>query len=134
VTGGTDPVDLVRRIAGIVGQLGEVVSVDEESVVVTVGATRASLRVLALAPGLDVVSVIQLVADRVTNSEALRDMIETAGSGLSFGSLRRSDPEHPITDVLLYYTFPAGTLADDALLTLLHIVLSSGADLAEAVG
>ena len=69
--------------------------------------------------------MIQLVADRVTNSEALRDMVETADARLGFGSLRRSDFDKPITDVLLYYTFPAGTLDDDALLTLLHIVLSS---------
>ncbi len=131
---GPEAADLMNRIAGIVGQLGDVVSADDGSVVLTVGGTRASLRALSLAPGLDVVSVIQLVADRVTNSEALRDMVETADARLGFGSLRRSDFDKPITDVLLYYTFPAGTLDDDALLTLLHIVLSSGADLGETLG
>lgn len=132
--GDTEIGALVNRVAAIVDQLGEVVSTDAESVVLTVGHTRASLRALSLAPGLDVVSVIQLVADRVTNSETLRDMVETADARLSFGALRRSDPGKPITDVLLYYTFPAGTLDDDALLTLLHIVLSSGADLAAVLG
>lgn len=34
------------------------------------------------------------------------------------------------TDVLLYYTFPIGGLADMALLTMLHLVLVTGADVA----
>ncbi len=84
--GDTEIGGLVNRVAAIVDQLGEVVSADAESVVLTVGHTRASLRALSLAPGLDVVSVIQLVADRVTNSETLRDM----GADAAYLALMRS--------------------------------------------
>ncbi|AZG43555.1 hypothetical protein [Gordonia insulae] len=121
---------LPARVAGLVGEFGDVVSVDPDSVVVQVGATRASIRALTLAPGLDVLTVTQLVAVNLPNTDALRDDVQSADGQLSFGALRRSDPEGVTTDVLQYYTFPAGSLDDIPLLTVLHMVLSAGADVA----
>ncbi|GAA3692668.1 hypothetical protein [Gordonia hankookensis] len=121
---------LLTRVARLVGELGDVGDEDADSVIVQVGTTRASLRVLTLADGLDVLTVTQLVAVNLPNTSALRDDVEAADAHLSFGALRRSDPEGVTTDVLQYYTFPAGTLDDVPLLTVLHIVLSAGADTA----
>ncbi len=87
---------------------------------------------LTLADGLDVLAVTQMVAMDLPNTPpTLRDDVETFGAQLSFGSLRRSDPTGVTTDVLQYYTFPAGRLDDLPLLTVLHIVLAAGVDAAE---
>ena len=85
---------------------------------------------LALAEGLDVLAITQLIALDLPNTDELRRDVEDCGAQLSFGSLRRSDPDGVTTDVLQYYTFPVGELGDVPLLTVLHIVLSSGADAA----
>ncbi|GED98474.1 hypothetical protein [Gordonia crocea] len=121
----------VARIAGLVAALGSVEESDADSVLVHIGTTRASIRVLELADDLDVVSVTQLVARAVTNDERLRDLLEERGAALSFGSLRRSSPHERHTDVLLSYAFPLGELADVPLLTVLHLVLAGGSSLAE---
>ncbi|MCH5643113.1 hypothetical protein, partial [Gordonia sp. ABSL49_1] len=121
---------LLRRVSGLLSEIGSVASSDPESLVVQVGSTSASIRVLALADGLDVLAITQLIALDLPNTEQLRDDVETCGAQLSFGSLRRSDPQGVTTDVLQYYTFPAGNLDDIPLLTVLHIVLTSGADAA----
>ncbi|MCF3937971.1 hypothetical protein [Gordonia tangerina] len=119
------------RVAALVAEFGEVVTVDADSVVVQVGSTRASIRALELAAGLEVLTVTQLVALDLPNTDALRDDVEDCDAQLSFGALRRSDPEGVTTDVLQYYTFPAGSLDDMPLLTVLHMVLSAGADAAQ---
>ena len=119
------------RVAALVAEFGEVVTVDADSVVVQVGSTRASIRALELAAGLEVLTVTQLVALDLPHTDALRDDVETCDAQLSFGALRRSDPEGVTTDVLQYYTFPAGSLDDMPLLTVLHMVLSAGADAAQ---
>lgn len=121
----------VERISGLLAELGVVEESDEQSVLVHIGTTRASVRVLELADDLSVVSVTQLVARKVTNDERLRDLLEERGATLSFGSLRRADPGERHTDVLLSYAFPLGELDDIPLLTVFHLVLSGGAALAE---
>ncbi|MFW0792756.1 hypothetical protein AAFP30_02975 [Gordonia sp. CPCC 205515] len=124
---------LLERATELLGEIGEVAESDSDSVVVQVGSTRASIRALTLAPGLDVLTVTQLVALDLPNTDALRDDVETADAQLSFGTLRRSDPTGVTTDVLQYYTFPAGTLDDVPMLTVLHVVLSAGADAAASL-
>ncbi|ASR04058.1 MULTISPECIES: hypothetical protein [Gordonia] len=127
----TDAAALLERAAVIVAELGPTDRPDAESVVVQVGPTRASIRVLTLSDGLDVLAVTQMVAMDLPNTPTLRDDVEAFGAQMSFGSLRRSDPAGVTTDVLQYYTFPAGRLDDLPLLTVLHIVLAAGVDAAE---
>ncbi|GAB90106.1 hypothetical protein [Gordonia rhizosphera] len=121
---------LMARVAELADEIGVVGEADAESVVVQVGPTRASLRAVTLAPGLEVLTITQLVAVNLPNTDDLRDDVESCDAQLSFGALRRSDPAGITTDVLLYYTFPAGSLDDMPLLTVMHIVLSAGADAA----
>lgn len=125
--------DLVTRLGAILAEIGEVVTVDADSVVADVGGTRASVRVVDLAPELEVISVIAMIAEHVENTPALRDALESHNAALSFGSLRRSMTAGQRTDVVLYYTFPAGALGNAALLTLLHIVLTAGVEVAAAL-
>ncbi len=122
--------DLIVRVADLLNEIGQVGEVDDESVVVQVGPTRASIRVLPLADGLDVLAITQLVAVNLPNTEALAADVVECDADLNFGALRRSEPTGVTTDVLQYYTFPAGTLDDLPLLTVLHMVLSAGADAA----
>lgn len=125
-----DDATSVARVHGLLTEVGDVVGGDADSVVVRVGRTRASIRAVDIAENLEVLSVTQLIAVNLPNTPELRDDVETHDAKLSFGSLRRSDPEGVTTDVLLYYTFPIGGLADMALLTMLHLVLVTGADVA----
>ena len=130
----TSPGDeLLARAVGLLSELGDVGDVDADSAVVQIGTTRASVRVVPLGPGLDVLSVTQLVALNLPNTDDLRRDVETADAALSFGALRRSDPTGVTTDVLQYYTFPAGALDDVPLLTVLHIVLTAGAEIARSL-
>ncbi|MFT4199493.1 hypothetical protein [Gordonia sp. (in: high G+C Gram-positive bacteria)] len=120
-----------KRLSGLLAEIGAVEEADGESVFVHVGTTRASVRVLELSEGLQIVSVTQLVGRKVTNDDRLRDLLDERGATLSFGSLRRTDPGDRHTDVLLSYAFPLGDLDDIPLLTVLHLVLSGGAALAD---
>jgi len=94
--------------------------------------TRAAVQAMTLADGLDVLSVTQVLAWDLPNTDALRDDIERLSSELSFGSIKRASTE-VTTDVLQHYTFPAGTLDDTALLTMVHLVLSSGTELSRVL-
>lgn len=129
--GDRPPADMLDRVVTLLGEIGEVTTRDDVSAVVAVGATRASLRLLRLAEGLDVLTLTQLVAVNLPNTDELRDDVEKNAADLSFGSLRRSDPDGVTTDVLLYYTFPVGEIGDLPLLTVLHLVLGAGADIAQ---
>ena len=91
--------------------------------------TRAALQAMSLADGLDVLSLTQVLAWDLPNTEALRDDIDRLAGETSFGSIKRSSVDGVTTDVLQSYTFPAGGLDDVALITMVTLVLSIGADL-----
>lgn len=116
--------DRITRLLAGVGT----VTTDDDAALVEVGGTRASVRVVDLGEGLEVVALTQLVASGLANTEALRDAVELRSAGLSFGSLRRSAVDAQSCDVLLSYTFPLGELADLPLATVLHMVLGAGVD------
>ena len=82
---------LLERVATLLTEIGDVTDADAESVVVAVGSTRASVRVISLADDLQVVSVTQLLALNLPNTDALRSDVEELDATLSFGNLRRSD-------------------------------------------
>ncbi|MBX4378008.1 hypothetical protein K4H02_23420, partial [Mycobacterium tuberculosis] len=88
----------LSRVTALLGEIGDVAESDSESVVVQVSSTRASVRVVALADDLHVVSVTQLLALNLPNTDALRSDVEELDATLSFGSLRRSDLTGITTD------------------------------------
>ena len=53
---------------------------------------------------------------------------EVAANGDSSGGARRKAPASKVADVMLRYNFPAAGLSDDALTTLVMLVLSTGVD------
>nr|WP_221333793.1 hypothetical protein [Nocardia transvalensis] len=82
-----------------------------------------SLRGVNLAPGLDVLTLTCLLAwDRPLKTQ-LHKRVADRNSDLQFGSLTLKVREK-LADVILRYTFPAAGLDDDALATMLLLVLS----------
>ncbi|MBE7162759.1 MAG: hypothetical protein INR72_16085 [Williamsia herbipolensis] len=128
--GGSGAAALLDRVADLLGASSEVLRGDDGvSATVSFDGTRAALQAMSLADGLDVLSLTQVLAWDLPNTEALRDDIDRLAGETSFGSIKRSSVDGVTTDVLQSYTFPAGGLDDAALITMVTLVLSIGADL-----
>ncbi len=125
--------------------LSEVLPVDEESdgaLTVHHGGTIASLRVVSITDGLDLVSLTQIVAWDLLLTKKIRDSVTEQSHSMLLGSIsmleKPADPaakrnSSKSADVLLRYNFPGGGLADDALRTLILMVLDKGADIRRAL-
>ncbi|GAA2070786.1 hypothetical protein [Williamsia deligens] len=120
---------LAERLAQLLESSLEVIRGDDGvSLTLAFDGTRAAVQAMSLADGLDVLSLTQVLAWDLPNTDALRDDIEALAAEMSFGTVRRAS-DGVTTDVLQHYTFPAGGLGDSALITMVTLVLSIGADL-----
>jgi hypothetical protein len=127
VSDGNDQPGLIDRAAELLSTQMSVQPGDDSSLTAYFQGTVVSMRALALAPGLDVLSLTQVLAWDLPVTDQLRDDVTAAADASNFGTVKLA--VHEVTaDVLLHYTFPAGTLSDDALRTMLMMVLGSGAD------
>ena len=125
--------------------LSEVLPVDEESdgaLTVHHRGTIASLRVVSITDGLDLVSLTQIVAWDLLLTKKIRDSVTEQSHSMLLGSIsmveKPADPaakrnSSKSADVLLRYNFPGGGLSDDALRTLILMVLDKGADIRRAL-
>jgi hypothetical protein len=134
------------RLASI---LGGVLPVEEEpdgALTVRHNGTFASLRVVNIAEGLDLVSLTQVLAWDLPLSKRISDEIAKQARDVNFGSLnvvekvadkavRRNSGKGAakVADVMLRYNFPGGGLSDDALRTLVLLVLDTGAQIRQAL-
>jgi hypothetical protein len=134
------------RLASI---LGGVLPVEEEpdgALTVRHNGTFASLRVVNIAEGLDLVSLTQVLAWDLPLSKRVSDEIAKQARDVNFGSLnvvekvadkavRRNSGKGAakVADVMLRYNFPGGGLSDDALRTLVLLVLDTGAQIRQAL-
>ncbi len=129
---------LQRRLASI---LADVLAVEEESdgaLTVRHGGTIASLRVVNIAEDLDLVSLTQILAWDLPLTKKVSDQIAKQARDSNFGSVtlvekavQRSSGKNAskTADVMLRYNFPGGGLTDDALRTLILLVLDTGAEI-----
>jgi hypothetical protein len=105
-------------------------------------ATFASLRVVNIAEGLDLVSLTQIVAWDLPLTKKLSDQVAKQAHDSNFGNVtmvekvsdkaaqRNSGKGASKTaDVMLRYNFPGAALTDDALRTLILLVLDTGAQI-----
>jgi hypothetical protein len=125
--------------------LSEMLPVDEESdgaLTVRHAGTIASLRVVSITDGLDLVSLTQIIAWDLLLNKKIRDRVAEQSHSILLGSISLVEkPGDPATkrnssksaDVLLHYNFPGGGLSDDALRTLVLMVLDKGADIRRAL-
>ncbi len=127
----------------LVAVLDEILSIQEEedgAVTVHHDHTFASLRVVTIAEGLDMVSLTQILAwDLPLDSKIRARVVQHAHDTLlgtvslvekSAGAKKNSKKT---ADVMLRYNFPAAGLTDEALRTLILMVLSAGADVRRAL-
>jgi hypothetical protein len=127
---------LQDRLATVLDDVLPVQREDDGALTVHHDDTFASLRVVTIAEGLDMVSLTQVLAwdlpvdSKIRNKVArhARDTLLGTVSLLekSAGAKRNSKKAG---DVLLRYNFPAGGLTDDALRTLILLVLGTGTDI-----
>ncbi|WP_374025382.1 hypothetical protein [Mycobacterium sp. HNNTM2301] len=129
--------------------LGEVLPVEEETdgaLTVRHGGTIASLRVVNIADDLDLVSLTQVVAWDLPLTKKVSDQVARQARESNFGSVTLVEKVNEkavqrnsgkgaakSADVMLRYNFPGGGLTDDALRTLVLLVLDSGAGIRRAL-
>ena len=131
---------LQERLASI---LGGVLPLEEEpdgAVTVRHDGTIASLRVVNIAEGLDLVSLTQILAWDLPLTKKVSEQVVKQARDSNFGSVtliekinekavqRNSGRGASKTaDVMLRYNFPGSGLTDEALRTLILLVLDTGA-------
>jgi hypothetical protein len=95
--------------------------------------TFASLRVVAIAEGLEMISLTQILAWDLALDNEIRDKVAhfTHETVLGTVSLAEQVAGGDVADVTLRYNFPAAGLTDEALQTLIVMVLSAGVDVRE---
>jgi hypothetical protein len=137
---------LQERLASL---LRDVLPVEEEAdgaLTLRHDGTLASLRVVNIAEGLDLISLTQILAWDLPLTKKISDEVAKRAHDSNFGSItlvekveeqavRRNSGKNAskIADVMLRYNFPGGGLADDALRTLILLVLDTGAEIRRAL-
>ena len=137
---------LQERLASI---LRDVLPVEEESdgaLTVRHDGTFASLRVVNIVEDLDLVSLTQILAWDLPLTKKLSDQVAKQARDINFGTVtlvekvsekaaqRNSGKRAAKTaDVMLRYNFPGAGLTDDALRTLILLVLDTGAQIRSAL-
>jgi len=125
--------------------LSDVLPVDEESdgaLTVRHGGTIASLRVVTITEDLDLVSLTQIIAWDLVLTKKIRDSVTAQSQNTLLGSVSlvekaaEADTKRnsgKAADVMQRYNFPGAGLSDDALRTLILMVLDKGAEIRTAL-
>ncbi|MFI5511023.1 hypothetical protein ACIA48_26475 [Mycobacterium sp. NPDC051804] len=137
---------LQDRLADVLGEVLALSREEDGAITAHHDGTIASLRVVDIADGLELVSLTQILAWDLPLDAKLRAAVAdhahntllgtvslAAKSGhkeVAAGAKRNSKKA---ADVLLRYNFPAAGLTDDALRTLILMVLATGADVRRAL-
>ena len=122
-----------QHLADVLGHVTSVDIEDDGALTVRHDDTFASLRTVAIADGLELVSLTQVLAWDLTPDVGLRKSVAAQASKTMWGTVTLI--EHPTegttrerADVVLRYNFPFQGLDDQALQTLVMMVLATGAD------
>jgi hypothetical protein len=134
------------RLAAVLGEVLPLTREEDGALTVHHDGTIASLRVVHIADDLELVSLTQILAWDLPLDAKLRAAVAdhahktllgtvslAAKSGhkeVAAGAKRNSKKA---ADVLLRYNFPAAGLTDDALRTLILMVLANGSDVRRAL-
>jgi len=125
--------------------LSEVLPIEEESdgaLTVRHDGTIASLRVVNVTEDLDLVSLTQILVWDLPLTKKIRDSVAEQAHSTLLGSVALVEKVSETTakrnsgktaDVMLRYNFPGGGLSDDALRTLILMVLDKGAEIRHAL-
>ena len=129
----------------LVSALDEILPIQEEddgAVTVHHDNTFASLRVVTIAEGLDLISLTQILAWDLPLTKKISDQVAKLARDSNFGSVTLTEKVNEkavqrnsgrgtakSADVMLRYNFPGGGLTDDALRTMILLVLDAGAQI-----
>jgi hypothetical protein len=125
--------------------LSEVLPLEEESdgaLTVRHDGTIASLRVVTITEDLDLVSLTQILAWDLLLTKKIRDSVTEQAHSTLLGTValveKAAEPSAKRNstktgDVMLRYNFPGSGLTDDALRTLILMVLEKGAEIRHAL-
>jgi hypothetical protein len=137
---------LQERLGSILRDVLPVEAEADGALTVRHSGTLASLRVVHIAEDLDLVSLTQILAWDLPLTKKLSDRVAKQAQDSNFGSVtmvakvnekavqRNSGKSAAKTaDVMLRYNFPGGGLTDDALRTLILLVLDTGAEISRVL-
>ncbi|MET0702642.1 MAG: hypothetical protein ABWY93_23560 [Mycobacterium sp.] len=141
---------LIERLSSALGEALTIVEETDGALTVSQDGIVASLRVVTIAEGLEMVSLSQPLAWDLPLTAKVRERVaqhasstllgtvalvekvpngpETATNGASAKTAARQSSNRKVGDVMLRYNFPGAGLTDDALRTLILMVLAAGAD------
>jgi hypothetical protein len=121
---------LLERLTSALGEATTLVSESDGALTVTVDGLVASLRVVVIAEGLEMVSLTQPLAWDLPLSNEVRDRVAEQAGQVMLGTvtLVGKPADENVADVMLRYNFPAAGLSEDALRTLVLLVLTTGAE------
>lgn len=131
---------LQERVAAVLGEILPIQHEDDGAVTVHHDDTFASLRVVTIAEDLDMVSLTQILAWDLPLDAKLRAKVSKHANDTLLGTVSLMEKSEGAkrnskksADVLLRYNFPAAGLTDDALRTLILMVLATGGDVRRAL-
>jgi hypothetical protein len=131
---------LSERLAAVLNEILPIQREDDGAVTVHHDETFASLRVVTIAEGLDMVSLTQVLAWDLPLDAKLRAKVAKYAHDTLLGTVSLVEKSEGAkrnskksADVLLRYNFPAAGLTDDALRTLILMVLATGGDVRRAL-
>ncbi|MCV7401207.1 hypothetical protein H7K24_13705 [Mycobacterium fragae] len=129
---------LQERLLSVLEAVLPVEEEDDGALTVRHDGTFASLRAVTITEDLDLVSLTQIVAWDLALTKKTRDRVAELAHGTLLGSVdlveKMSEPtakrnSGKTADVMLRYNFPGGGISDDALRTLILMVLDRGAEI-----
>lgn len=135
--------NLADRLNSVLGEVLPVQREDDGALTVQHDDTFASLRAVTIAQDLDLVSLTQVLAWDLPLDSKIRASVAKHAHDTLLGTVslvekvgaKKPGQGRPrkTADVLLRYNFPAAGLTDDALRTLILMVLATGGDVRRAL-
>lgn len=121
---------LLERLTSALGEVTTLVEESDGALTVTVDGLVASLRVVVIADGLEMVSLTQPLAWDLPLSNEIRDRVAEQAGLVMLGTVTLVEKlaDDKVADVMLRYNFPAAGLSEEALRTLILLVLTTGAE------
>ena len=121
--------NLARALGGVL----PVDAKDDGALNVAYEGTVASLRTLTISEDLELISLVQLLAQDLPLNASLRRTAAAQAEKTTLGTVTLVELSPKTADVVLRYNFPAAGLSDTALQTLVLMVLSAGIDVRRAL-
>ena len=125
----------MASLADVLAAVMPVESLDDGALTIAHDGTFASLRPVTIAEGLDMVALTQMLVWDLPLDDHLRKSVAAQAEKTTLGTvtlIERPEGNGGQADVVLRYNFPVGGLGDQALQTLVMMVLTTGAEVRRA--